>query len=94
MKRFLDSYTIPGKFRHPWGTVPGIYYGWDNPSSAIDNAVITYMLGSRSQCKCRDGSHKRQFDVDRPSDDGTYHFADESLEAYAELDIDMEHGGV
>jgi hypothetical protein len=92
--RFLDSYTIAGKFRHAWGIVPETYYSWDNPSPKVDNAVIIYMLGPHSQGKCCDGSHKRTFDVDRPSDDGTYHLMDKYLEAYTKLDICMVDGGV
>lgn len=94
LRSILDAYPIASKFRHAWGIVPSTYYSWDNPSPKVDDAIIIYMLGPRSQGKCCARSHKRTIKVDLPSDDGTYHLKDECLESYTKVDFCMVDGGV
>ncbi|KAI8710653.1 hypothetical protein NCS52_01546100 [Fusarium sp. LHS14.1] len=94
LRRILDCYPETGRLQSPWGIVPKAYYSWNNPLPEVDSAVIAYMLGPQSQCRCKDGSHRRKFRVEKVDEDGTRHLPDEFLEEYLERSIIMIEGGV
>ncbi|KAF4471707.1 hypothetical protein FALBO_1376 [Fusarium albosuccineum] len=94
LQRILDYYPETGRLQSPWGIVPKAYYSWDNPRPEADNAIIAYMLGPESQFKCKDGSHRRKFRVEKVDEDGTRHLPDEFMEEYRERSVKMTEGGV